>query len=84
MEQYILLAALSTYFNFNKVYPGFYELQTHYRCRAKRAVRRNVQQSLIENTSIQVKLEHNIVTKIRVLRFILIAVLVLKYLKTLV
>lgn len=34
-------------------------------------------QSLIENTSIQVKLEHNIVTKIRVLRFILIAVLVL-------
>lgn len=41
-------------------------------------------QSLIENTSIQVKLEHNIVTKIRVLRFILIAVLVLKYLKTLV
>lgn len=39
-------------------------------------------QSLIENTSIQVKLEHNIVTKIRVLRFILIAVLVLKYLKT--
>lgn len=40
-------------------------------------------QSLIENTSIQVKLEHNIVTKIRVLRFILIAVLVLKYLKTL-
>lgn len=41
-------------------------------------------QSLIENISIQVKLEHNIVTKIRVLRFILIAVLVLKYLKTLV
>lgn len=41
-------------------------------------------QSLIENTSIQVKLEHNIVTKIRVLRFILIALLVLKYLKTLV
>lgn len=42
------------------------------------------QSLLIENTSIQVKLEHNIVTKIRVLRFILIAVLVLKYLKTLV
>lgn len=40
------------------------------------------QSLLIENTSIQVKLEHNIVTKIRVLRFILIAVLVLKYLKT--
>lgn len=41
-------------------------------------------QSLIEKTSIQMKLEHCIVTKIRVLGFILIAMLVLKYLKTLV
>lgn len=41
-------------------------------------------QSLIEKTSIQMKLEHYIVTKIRVLGFILIALLVLKYLKTLV